>query len=73
MTETREGADQADTAIYKPRLGDANQAPAHEGMNRSDLFEASRFGETTITRAPEGSDQPRDSSLYTVHASYSHF
>lgn len=73
MTETREGADQTDTAVYTPSLGDSIQAPAHTGVNRSDLFEASRFGETTMTRAPEGSDQPRNFSFHTVHASYSHF
>lgn len=73
ITETREGADQTDTAVYVPGLGEADQASAHEGMDQGDLIQASRFGETSMTRAPEGSDQPQDTSHYKIHASYSHF
>ena len=60
LTETREGADQADSAIQMSSYGETTVTKTREGadMTEASSWDASSYGETIKTATREGADQP---------------
>jgi hypothetical protein len=74
LTETREGADQADSAFQASSYGETTMTKTREGadMTEASVFDASSYGraigvssygETIETRTREGADQTEISSV----------
>lgn len=64
LTETREGADQADSAFQASSYGETTVTKTREGadMTEASAWDASSYGETIKTATREGADQP-DSAM----------
>ena len=78
LTETREGADQAETdCILASRYGETTLTRTVEGADQSEVaaLALTRFGETTVTKTVEGADNPEivSAEQMDVDAPYSHF
>ena len=77
LTDTREGADRADTdSVLTSRFGETTLTKTTEGTDHEvAALVSSRFGETTITRSVEGTDNPEivSAQQVDVDAPYSHF
>lgn len=60
LTETREGADQADSALQASSYGETTVTKTREGadMTETSAWDASSYGETIKTATREGADQP---------------
>jgi len=60
LTETREGADQADSAFQASSYGETIMTKTREGadMTEPSAWDASSYGETSHTATREGADQP---------------
>jgi len=60
LTETREGADQADSALQASSYGETTVTKTREGadMTEASAWDASSYGETIKTATREGADQP---------------
>jgi hypothetical protein len=63
VTETREGADQADSVFEATPYGETSMTKTREGADRteSSAWDASAFGKTIHTATCEGADQPEGS------------
>jgi hypothetical protein len=69
ITETREGADQAETTLQASPYGETIMTKTHEGVDQTEAssWRASSYGETIQTATREGIDQPEgslDASTY---------
>jgi hypothetical protein len=64
LTETREGADQADSAFQASSYGETTVTKTREGadMTEASAWDTSSYGETIKTATREGADQP-DSAM----------
>lgn len=60
LTETREGADQTDSAFQASSYGETTVTKTREGadMTEASAWDASSYGETIKTATREGADQP---------------
>ena len=60
LTETREGADQTDSAFHASSYGETTVTKTREGadMTEASTLDASSYGETIKTATREGADQP---------------
>jgi len=60
LTETREGADQADSAFQASSYGETTMTKTREGadLTEASAWDASSYGETIKTSTREGADQP---------------
>lgn len=66
ITETREGADQAEVAtLQASKFGETTITKTMEGADQFEVtaLAASRFGETTVTATVEGADQAEAASF----------
>jgi len=67
ITETREGADQAEVAgLSASEFGETTLTRTQEGVDQSEnsLLSSSQFGETTVTATSEGIDQSENTLLH---------
>jgi hypothetical protein len=69
LTDTREGADQSESAIHASNYGETTLTKTHEGTDQTEAtsWQASQYGETMKTTTREGIDQPErslDASSY---------
>ena len=78
ITETREGADQAEVASLRAsRFGETTMTKSMEGADQGEMaaLAASQFGETTVTATLEGADQSDVATTQCLDfdAPHSHF
>lgn len=67
LTETREGVDQPEAAVFDAsQFGETTVTKTSEGVDQSEiaLLPPSQFGETTLTSTSEGADQTEATLLH---------
>ena len=75
LTETREGVDRTEGAVFASDFGETIQTQTREGIDQTEgnALRASQLGETIVTKTREGTDQTEGTTLQELDAAYSHF